>query len=110
MKTFGKIAALAISLIFIIGIMVLPVNAAGNPEITVSDASGNIGDEVTVIISFTSNPGINLLCMHRIALGRRKKHPFCVKVNIGGFIYNESNRNRQKNRLSCYYRYKGQKP
>ena len=58
MKTFGKIAALAISLIFIIGIMVLPVNAAGNPEITVSDASGNIGDEVTVIISFTSNPGI----------------------------------------------------
>ncbi len=58
MKTFGKIAALAISLIFIIGIMVLPVNAAGNPEITVSDASGNIGDEVTVIISLTSNPGI----------------------------------------------------
>ena len=58
MKTFGKIAALAISLIFIIGVMVLPVNAAGNPEITVSDASGNIGDEVTVIISFTSNPGI----------------------------------------------------
>ena len=58
MKTFGKIAALAISLIFIIGIMVSPVNAAGNPEITVSDASGNIGDEVTVIISFTSNPGI----------------------------------------------------
>ena len=58
MKTFGKIAALAISLIFIIGIMVLPVNAAGNPEITVSDASGNIGDEVTVMISFTSNPGI----------------------------------------------------
>ena len=58
MKTFGKIAALAISLIFIIGVMVLPVNAARNPEITVSDASGNIGDEVTVIISFTSNPGI----------------------------------------------------
>ena len=58
MKIFGKIAALAISLIFIIGIMVLPVNAAGNPEITVSDASGNIGDEVTVIISLTSNPGI----------------------------------------------------
>ena len=58
MKTFGKIAALAISLIFIIGIMVLPVNAAGNPEITVSDASGNIGDEVTIIISLTSNPGI----------------------------------------------------
>ena len=58
MKTFGKIAALAISLIFIIGIMVLSVNAAGNPEITVSDASGNIGDEVTVIISLTSNPGI----------------------------------------------------
>ena len=58
MKTFGTIAALAISLIFIIGVMVLPVNAAGNPEITVSDASGNIGDEVTVIISFTSNPGI----------------------------------------------------
>ena len=58
MKTFGKIAALAISLMFIIGIMVLPINAAGNPEITVSDAAGNIGDEVTVIISFTSNPGI----------------------------------------------------
>lgn len=58
MKIFEKIAALAMSLILIVGIMALPVNAAGNAEITVSDASGNIGDEVTVTIAFTSNPGI----------------------------------------------------
>lgn len=82
MKTFEKIVALAMSLILIVGIMALPVSAAGNAEITVSDASGNIGDEVTVTISFTSNPGV---AGFQLTIAYDKSSLKLVKMDEGDF-------------------------
>ena len=53
-----KMINILIALTLVAAMLAIPVLAAGNPSISVSSASGMVGDTVTVNVSISGNPGI----------------------------------------------------